>query len=74
MMRPCLLALAGVLVLAGCGKITPATKSTNTADAPAYQGAKNEFVVKGWTPGDKTSWQSQMRTRSLRQNEYNRVN
>ena len=74
MMRPCLFALAAVLALAGCGEIDQSKKSASKIDAPAYTGAKNDFVSKGWTPGDKASWQSQMRTRGLTQNEYNRVN
>jgi hypothetical protein len=74
MMRPCLLALAGVLALAGCGEIDQSKKSASKIDAPAYQGGESRYMVKGWTPGDKASWQAQMRTRGLRQNEYNRIN
>ncbi len=69
-----MLALAGVL-LAACGeKAQTATASHKKPDAPAYQGAPDDpFVVKGWTAGDKTSWQNQIRERNQLQNEYNRT-
>jgi hypothetical protein len=74
MKRLILPGLLGVLALAGCGEVDQSlSKSSAKADAHAYQGAHNPYVVKGWTPGDKASWESQMRTRSLTQNEYNRI-
>jgi hypothetical protein len=69
------LLIAATLIMAACGEIdqgkTPQT--ANRGDTPPWQGAKNEFVVKGWTPGDKASWEAQERTRSMGQNEYNRI-
>jgi hypothetical protein len=74
MKRLILPGLLGSLILAGCGEVDQSlSKSSAKADAPAYQGANNPHVVKGWTPGDKASWESQMRTRSLTQNEYVRI-
>ncbi|CAG2149061.1 hypothetical protein [Cupriavidus numazuensis] len=68
------LAAAGVL-LAACGeKAQTATASHKKSDAAAWQGAPDDpFVVKGWTVGDKTSWQNQIRQRNQLQNEYNRT-
>lgn len=69
-----LMSLCGVL-LAACGE-KPQTigASHRKADAPAYQGAPDDpFVVKGWTPGDKTSWTNQIHQRNQLQNEYNRT-
>lgn len=70
-----ILLIGAALALAGCGEIdqskTPET--ANRGDTPPWQGAKNEFVTKGWTPGDKNSWEAQERTRSMGQNEYNRI-
>lgn len=51
-----------------------AAGSTNRADTPPWQGAKNSYVVGGWTAGDKASWESQMRKRSIDQNEYAKAN
>ncbi|MFT5644401.1 MAG: hypothetical protein ACI83P_001957 [Janthinobacterium sp.] len=74
MMRPCLLALLGLLALGGCSEVDQTlSQSTSKADAPAFQGGASRYMVKGWTPGDKSSWESQLRTRSLTQNEYNRI-
>ncbi len=69
-----MLAVAGVL-LAACGeRPQTATASHKKSDAPAYQGAPDDpFVVKGWTAGDKTSWENQIRQRNQLQNEYNRT-
>ena len=52
------------------------------ADATAYSGtsvdgstpAGTAFTAPGWKPGDKASWEQQMRTRPQNtQNEYNKV-
>ncbi len=67
-------ALLGLLTLSACGEIDQShLTSASKGDAHAYQGAHNHYVVKGWTPGTKASWESQMRTRSLTQNEHNRI-
>lgn len=64
----------GLLTLSGCGEIDQSQSTSGSkGDAHAYQGAQNPYVVKGWTPGNKASWQSQMRSRMLTQNEYNRI-
>jgi hypothetical protein len=31
------------------------------------------YTTSKWNPGDKTSWESAVKTRNLAQNEYNRV-
>ena len=71
---PAVLSLLGLLTLSACGEIDQShATSSSKGDAHAYQGAHNQYVVKGWTPGNKASWESQMRTRSLTQNEHNRI-
>ncbi len=32
------------------------------------------FSAPGWKPGDKTSWEQQLKTRTQSQNDYTRVN
>ncbi|WP_076591138.1 hypothetical protein [Herminiimonas arsenitoxidans] len=75
MMRALFISLMA-LALFGC-----AEKSQSQADArvsgdmPPWDGAKGDpFVVKGWTPGNKTEWETQMRTRAQSQNEYVKIN
>lgn len=64
-----------VLALSACGERDQSiTGSTNKSDAKPWQGAKNDFVAGGWTPGDKGSWEKQIHTRNQSQNEYVRIN
>jgi hypothetical protein len=75
MIRVVLIALSAMLLVA-CGE-TDQTKSaanTNRADVPPWQGANNPYVAQGWSAGNQTSWETQLRTRSQYQNEYARVN
>lgn len=74
MMRVLLIGLS-VILLVACGE-----KSQSQADARKvsgshpWQGARNSYVEKGWSPGDKASWETQLRTRAQNQNEYVKVN
>lgn len=70
------LLIAVPLLLAACGERPQvmSADTTNRSDTPPWQGAHNEFAVKGWKQGDKAAWEAQMRTRSLTQNEYNKTN
>ncbi|CAG9167229.1 hypothetical protein [Cupriavidus pampae] len=65
------LVVAGALLVA-CGEKPQTIGGSHAkADTPAYEGAPGDpFVAKGWTPGDKTSWQNQIRERNQYQNEY----
>ena len=75
MSRLLLLALAGVL-LAACTE-KPQTIGTRVHDETPYAGTPggpSPYTVDGWSPGDKNSWQQQLRVRTQRgQNEYNRM-
>lgn len=74
MMRLMLFSLFGML-LAACGEKDQSQKAAaGKSDGEPWQGAKNGFVVKGWTPGDKSSWEAELRTRAQAQNEYIKVN
>ncbi|KDP87494.1 hypothetical protein ACU4GI_45645 [Cupriavidus basilensis] len=70
-----ILLAAGSTALAACGeRPQTSTAAHKKSDAPAYEGAPGDpFVAKGWTPGDKTSWQNQIHERNQNQNEYNRT-
>ncbi len=68
---------AASLLLAACSERSQAEPARlKKADAKASSGAVGEskaYVAAGWTPGDETSWQTQIRTRSQGQNEYARA-
>lgn len=73
--RATALVLCGAaLALAGCGeKMAGAVKKMDT---PAYQGAPAEpsaFTASGWKPGDRNSWEQELRHRTQSQNEYVRI-
>ena len=60
-----------VLVLAGCEKAqTTASGAEKKADTPSWQVANDPYVAPGWTPGDKASWEAQLRNRAQAQNDY----
>ena len=46
--------------------IVPAKKG----DEKSHVAADNNYVVKGWTSGDAASWEKQLKTRSLGQDDY----
>ncbi len=62
--------VAALLALAACGE-KPQTGYGIKSDVPAFQGAQDPFVVSGWKPGDKDSWEQQLKTRTQHtQNDY----
>lgn len=64
-----------LVLLVACGEVNQANTAgnTNRGDSPPWQGAKNEFVAPGWSPGSQNAWATQMRTRVQTQDEYTRV-
>lgn len=65
-------ALAAALLLSACAEKAQ-TAGTKKVDSPPWQGAQDGYVASGWKPGDKASWEEQMKTRSQGQNEYSRA-
>ena len=74
-------AMVATAWLAACGE-REQTLGPVKGDATAYSGTRVDggaaagtaFTAPGWKPGDKASWEQQMRTRTQNtQNEYNKV-
>jgi hypothetical protein len=63
-----------VLTLGACSQ-EPQSGGAKKVDAKAAEGTiNNQYTASGWTKGDKTSWESQLNTRTKQgQNEYTRV-
>lgn len=70
-MRIAVAALA-VLLLGACTE-EPQTAGTRAADTQAWNGAQPAFDAPGWKPGDKASWDEQIKRRNTNQNEYVRL-
>lgn len=66
---------AFALSLAACGE-KPQTIGTGVrTDAPAFQAGATPFTAPGWKPGDKGSWEQQLKTRAQNtQNDYAKAN
>ncbi len=73
-LRATAIATIGALcvALSGCGE-KPQTASARKSDAKASDGPGTAFTATGWKPGDATSWEQHLRTRSQAQNEYSRT-
>jgi major membrane immunogen (membrane-anchored lipoprotein) len=66
------LLLITAAALTACGESAQTLGTKN--DATAYSGASNSFVEAGWSAGDKTSWEQQLRTRGQDgQNDHSRA-
>lgn len=74
MMLKTVLILGSIALLAAC-KEQPQTIGSNArVDTPAFQGG-SAFTTKGWKQGDKSSWESELKTRTMMgQNDYTKVN
>jgi hypothetical protein len=74
-MKRNLILVAAVAALAGCAEETQTIKSGARPDTAAFQGTGMPFATPGWKPGDKVSWEQQLKTRTQQgQNDYARVN
>jgi hypothetical protein len=78
--RVALVAATLVALLAACGEqpqIQPAAKDSVTRNSrpgsQAWNGTTGEFKTGEWTPGDRVSWERQMRVRAQAQNEHVRI-
>jgi hypothetical protein len=61
------------LAMAGCAE-REQTASGIKSDAAPYQGTNRQFMAKGWKPGDRASWESELKVRTVQgQNDYAKV-
>lgn len=69
------LAVPAIVAVAACTE-KPQTLGTESGhDAAAYQGPASAYTAAGWKPGEKNSWEQELKTRTTNgQNEYTRVN
>jgi type IV pilus biogenesis protein CpaD/CtpE len=68
-----ILAAAAALALVGCAEKEQTASGIKT-DTASYQGTNHPFVVPGWKPGDRSSWEQQLKVRTVQgQNDYAKV-
>ncbi|WP_374666723.1 hypothetical protein [Ramlibacter sp.] len=74
MIRPFVIALAvGAAGLAGCAE-KEQTATGIKGDAPPFAGTGKPYVAPGWKPGDRNSWEQQLKVRTVQgQNDYAKV-
>ena len=61
-----------VLGIAACGERVQTTASgpEKKADSPGWQAGNSAYLAPGYTPGDRTSWEAQLRNRAQAQNDF----
>ena len=64
--------MALMVFLSGCGEKVQTTASgpEKKADTPGWQAGNSLYLAPGWTPGDRTSWEAQLRNRAQSQNDF----
>ena len=63
--------VAVALVLAACGeRVQTTTVGTERKPTPTAGTRTARYLAPGWKPGDKASWEAQMRVRAQNQNDY----
>ena len=73
-----ILFLVAVFTLSACGEseqvvVYKQGKYQGKPDTRPYDNAPLAYGDAKWTKGDKTSWETQIKTRNLTQNEYKRI-
>ncbi|NML43855.1 hypothetical protein HHL11_08850 [Ramlibacter sp. G-1-2-2] len=73
-MRRAFILAAGALLLAGCAE-KEQTASGIKSDQQPFAGTNHAvFMAPSWKPGDRTSWESQLKNRTVQgQNDYVKV-
>ena len=80
MSRILIAALVGAFVLAACGEREQVAEGKRTyqgkRDSKAWDNEPLPYALNHpskWTKGDQASWEQQIKTRQLTQNEYQRI-
>lgn len=73
-----LLTALAVLALTACGEREQVSefkrgKYQGKPDTPSWNNAPLAYESGKWTQGDRTSWETQIRTRQLGQHEHKRI-
>ena len=73
-MKRVLIVIWTLLFLGACGETPQALDHSPKQDTAAYTGTGAVFTASGWKPGDKISWEQQLKTRAQTgQNDYTKV-
>lgn len=73
MIRAGLLIAVGALALAGCAEREQTAGGTKS-DAASFAGTNRPYMAQGWKPGDRASWEQQLKVRTVQgQNDYAKV-
>jgi hypothetical protein len=72
MRRLGLLGAAAVVLVAGCGEKvqTIPAGGDRKSDTPVWQTKDQRFLAPGWSPGNESSWNSQITQRAQGQNDF----
>ncbi|MDB5898146.1 MAG: hypothetical protein JWP41_1748 [Ramlibacter sp.] len=72
-MKAALLLIAAAFALAACADREQTANGIKSDSAP-FNGTSHPYVAGGWKPGDRASWEQQMKVRTVQgQNEYAKV-
>jgi hypothetical protein len=72
-MKTLIVVSLAAIAVAGCAE-REQTASGIKSDAAPYQGTNRQFMAKGWKPGDRASWESELKVRTVQgQNDYAKV-
>ncbi|MCC2634351.1 MAG: hypothetical protein K0S48_2237 [Ramlibacter sp.] len=73
MIKSALILTLGALALAGCAERDQTAEGIKS-DGQLFQGTNRPYVSGGWKPGDRNSWEQQLKVRTVQgQNEYAKV-
>ena len=71
MRRLGLLAAAAAVLVAGCGeKVQTIESGKRRSDTPVWQNKDQRYIAPGWSPGNESSWNSQITQRAQGQNDF----
>ncbi len=62
--------IATTFTLGACSEVPQGVVAAKKGDEKSYVAADNKCAEKGWSSGDQASWDKQLKTRSLGQDDY----